>query len=334
MQGLADGAEMTYEQVAVINTVPEIFNSFHEDACCGASLWGCATVDGRLYHIRSYDWPFNLTDPETGTYFQELSLIIVRTPENGYASIIPEYPGDVSAYSGINEKGIAVGENTCFTKDITRNGISPAFRMRMVMDQASTIYQAIDILNSNKTCGTNFVVSDAKIPIAYALDQTANISYIGKWNDPVEGKKPFWKIKHVVRRAPMYVHPGCASVEINRVRYNPGGFIGLLNAIIGRSYAFFPWTQYRALSNAIERRYGRLDLNRSMTLLRDVYQGKTNLLYRFGRNNLEIFTSHFQWVACHETNELVISFATAEKLACYNQVHYFNMEDLWNANPP
>jgi len=325
---------MSFEQVAVINTVPEIFNSFHKDACCHISLWGDATVDEKLYHIRSYDWPFNLTDPETGTYFQEISIIMVRKPENGYASVVPEYPGDISAYSGINEKGIAVGEDTCFTKDITREGISPAFRMRMVMDETATVYQAIDILTSNRTCGTNFVVSDANIPVGYALDQTANISYVGKWDDPVEETYPFWQIKHVVRRSPMYVYPECASVELGRIRYNPGGIIGFLNAILGRSYAFLPWTHYRALSDEIERRYGILDLNESMSLLRDEYTGKTDLLFRYGRNNIELFMSHFQWVACPETNELVISFATADKMACYNEVHYFNMDDLLKSEPP
>ena len=40
MQGLADGANMTFEQVAIINTIPEIFNTFYEDACCQISLWG------------------------------------------------------------------------------------------------------------------------------------------------------------------------------------------------------------------------------------------------------------------------------------------------------
>jgi hypothetical protein len=334
MQGVADGADMSFEQVAVLNTIPEIFNNLYEDACCGISLWGDATTDGTLYHIRSYDWPFNLTDPETGTYFQEISLIIVRTPENGYASITPEYPGDVSAYNGINEQGIVVGENTCITKDITRNGISPAFRMRRVMDEAATAEEAIDILTSNRTCGTNFVLSDAKVPIGYALDQTANISYVGTWNDPVEDTYPYWQIEDVVRRSPMYIYPACVAVEEGRLRYNPGGLIGFINAILGRTYAFIPWTHYRALSDEIERRYGALDLNESMSLLRDEYTGKTDLVFRFGRNNFDLFPTHFQWVACPETNELVISFATADQLACYNQVHYFNMAELWHAQPP
>ena len=334
MQGLADGTNMTFEQVAVINTIPEIFNNFFEEACCGISIWGDATVDGKLYHIRSYDWPFNLTDPETGTYFQELSLLIVRTPETGYASVIPEYAGDISAYNGINENGIVVGENTCVTKDITHHGISPAFRMRMVMDEAATAEETIEILTSNRTCGTNFVISDANVPCGYALDQSANISYVGTWDDPVEDTYPYWQIEDVVRRSPMYIYPKLAAIEEGRLRYNPRGLIGFLNALLDRSYSFIPWTHYRALSNVIERRYGTLDLNGSMSLLRDEYNGKTNLIFRFGINNFGLYTCHFQWVVCPETNELLISFATPENKACLNDVHYFNMEDLWSANPP
>jgi len=333
MQGLADGAGMSFEQVAVLNTIPEIFNNFFEEACCGIALWGDATVDGKLYHIRSYDWPFNLTDPETGTFFQENSLLIVRTPEMGYASIAPEYAGDVSVYNGINEKGIAVGENTCVTKDITHHGISPAFRMRMVMDSASSADEAIDILMSNRTCGTNFVVSDANVPIGYALDQSANLSYVGKWDNPVEDTSPFWQIKDVARRSPMYIYPACAAIEDGRIIYDPSGLRGFLHALLGTSYSFIPWTHYRALSDEIERRYGTLDLNESMSLLRDEYTGKTDPIFRFGINNFVLYTCHFQWVACPETGDLVISFATPDRKACYNEVHYFNLFDLMNTDP-
>ena len=285
MQGMADGSGMTFEEISVMCMLPAMFNHIIEDACTEISLWGDATLDGKLYHVRSFDWSLSLSDPETGTPLYNTTILIVRDPDVGYRSLIPEFPGAVGSWHGINEKGIAIGENSCMTYDSTYHGICPWFRMRMVLDYASNSEDAIDILTSNRTCGTNFVLSDANVPIGYALDQTASISYVGTWNDPVEGTRPFWQIKDVVRRVPQYVHPECAEVEINRFRYNPGGLFGLLLSISRKSFMFVGWTHYKALSNEIEKRYGTLDLDGLMVMLRDEYVGDTDFFMKITRES-------------------------------------------------
>ncbi len=262
--------------------------------------------------------------------------MIVRNPDVGYASLVSEFAGSIGSWGGINEKGIALGEDTCITHDVTFQGICPWMRMRMVLDYASTSDDALKILESNRTCGTNFILSDANQPIGYALDHTANESYVGTWNDPVEGLKPFWQIKDVVRRvANLYIDPECAALEINRYRYNPGGFVGLFLMLFQKSSMFFGWTHYKALSKEIEKRYGSLDLNETMSLLRDEYVGNTNFFMRMFRavnsNGLDCFC---QWVCCPETGDMVISFARNNTLACYNQVYYFNMFELFYSEPP
>ena len=338
MQGMADGAELSFEDVSVINTIPAIFNLAYENACSVVSLWGDATADGKLLHVRSFDWELNISDPETGMSLQENIVLIVRTPKVGYASLsITVFSGAISSWDGVNEKGIVVGEDSCMTWDTTLHGISPAFRMRMVLDSASTVYQAIDILTSNRTCGTNFVVSDANLPIGYALEQTANISYVGKWDDPVEGKDPFWKIKDVVRRAPDYLDPACAAVQFDRPRYDPSGLIGFLYLRYGGSWMFMRWQHYCALSDQIERYYGRLDVNMAMTALRKVYTGMSNLLWYWWINirHFELLApSLCQWVVCPKTGEMAISIARPDSSAFIEPVHYFNFFELIEADPP
>jgi hypothetical protein len=313
--------------------LPAVFNHLIEDACTEMSLWGDATVDGKLYHVRSLDWTLRLTDPDTGTPLYDTTVLIVRDPDVGYRSLIPEFPGAIGSWHGINEKGIAVGENSCMTYDSIFDGICPWFRMRMVLDYASNSDDAIDILTSNRTCGTNFILSDANVPVGYALDQSASISYVGAWDDPVEGTKPFWQIKDVVRRVPQYVHPGCAELEKNRFRYNPGGLLGFLLYFFGESYMFVGWTHYKALSNEIEKRYGTLDLNGTMSLLRDEYVGNTDIFMKLIRSE-GFLNCLYQWVCCPETGDFLISFARDDTLACYNQVYYFNMFELFESNPP
>ena len=335
MQGMADGSGMSFDDICVLTTMPAVFNVLVEDACCEISLWGDATVDGMLYHVRSFDWDLYFDDPVTGTPLYENIVMIVRDPDDGYASLAPELAGAIGSWHGINEKGIAVGENTCMTHDITFQGISPWIRMRMVLDYAATSDDAIKILESNRTCGTNFILSDANQPIGYALDQSANLSYVGTWDDPVEGLKPYWQIKDVVRRVPQYIDPDCVALEINRYRYNPGGLVGIFLLLIKKSYAFIGWTHYKALSKEIEKRYGSLDLNETMSLLRDEYVGNTNFFMKIIRDfNYSYLQCLCQWVCCPETGDMVISFARNNTLACYNQVYYFNMFELFNSKPP
>jgi len=335
MQGMADGSGLPLDDIGVLTTMPAVFNVLAEDACCEISLWGDATLNGTLYHVRSFDWSLDVSDPMTGVPLYENIVLIVRHPTIGYASLAPEFPGSVGCWHGINEQGIAVGENTCITNDTTFHGICPWIRMRMVLDYASTSGEALAILVSNRTCGTNFVLSDAKQPGGYALDQTANLSYVGTWDDPVEGVHPFWRIKDVVRRVPQYVSPQCAALEHNRYRYDPSGLFGLFLFVSQQSYMFIGWTHYKALSEVLERRYGSLDLNGTMALLRDEYVGKTNLIMKVLRTvHYPSFQCLCQWVCCPKTGDIVISFARNSTLACYNQVYYFNTFDLFRTEPP
>jgi hypothetical protein len=335
MQGMADGSGMSFDDISVLTTMPAVFNVLAEDACCEISLWGDATLDGTLYHVRSLDWSLDVHDPVTGIPLYENIILIVRNPNVGYASLVPDFAGSIGCWNGINEQGIAVGENTCVTNDSTLYGICPWIRMRMVLDYASTSEEAIHILVTNRTCGTNFVLSDANRPMGYALDQTAHVSYVGTWDDPVEGIQPFWQIKDVVRRVPQYVNPQCAALEHHRFRYDPGGVVGFLLFVFQKSYMFVGWTHYKALSKEIEKRHGSLDLNGTMSLLRDEYVGNTNFVMRIIRETkFHGLQCLCQWVCSPETGDIVISFARNNTLACYNQVHYFNMFDLFHSDPP
>jgi hypothetical protein len=335
MQGMAAGSGLPFSDISVLSTIPAVFNVLAEDACCEISLWGDATTDGRLYHVRSLDWSLDVYDPVTGTPLYETLVMIVRTPTLGYASLVPDFAGSIGCWNGINEMGIAVGEDTCVTNDTTFQGICPWIRMRMVLDHASTGGEALAILVSNRTCGTNFVLSDANQPIGYALDQTANLSYAGTWDNPGEGIHPFWQIKDVVRRVPQYVNPQCAALERHRYRYDPGGLWGFFLFATMKSYMFVGWTHYKALSKEIEKRYGTLTLNGTMSLLHDEYVGDTNGVMKMIRvTNFHGLQCLCQWVCSPATGDLVIRFARNNTLACYNQVHYFHIFDLIHANQP
>jgi hypothetical protein len=274
-----------------------------------------------------------LNDTVTGTLLSENQVIIIRDPDNGYASMSPIIIGDIGTYGGINEKGIAVSETTCITDDTTLNGITASIRMRRTLDTADSGMQAISIMDSNRTCGWNLLISDANIPEGYILEQTASTSIVCLWNNTCESNKPFWQIKDIIRRSNMYVSTQCADLERNRNYYDTSGFKGIIYMLLGLDSHFIPWTHYRVLSQGYESNYGNLNLSNTMDMLCNVYLGETDFVFNYMMDNLFYQPCH-QWVANPKTGDMLINFASEGKISSENNVHHFNLFELLDSDPP
>ena len=324
MQGISDGAEISFEELAV----SYMYVVDLDVKCFSYAAWGDATKDGQLYHIRSLDFGLLIKDPVTGKYIQENSVLIVREPEAGLKSLAPSIAGWINFYQGLNEKQVLIGVQVCWSHDQTLKGIPTKFKVQKILDTANNAEEALDILTTNKTLGWNFILSDGQEQIGYAVETTANHSYIGKWNSSFEGKYPFWKIKNVVRRTNFFIDPTMASTQ--RSRYIPGGLIGFLKLFTKGS--FFPlWRKYRSMSLEIEKNWGRIDLNSSISLLRKVYTGRTDIFMFYFVNFIKtgILCDFHQWSACPQTGEFVISIADKDSNAHETKLHYFNINELF-----
>jgi hypothetical protein len=328
IQGMADGADLSYAEVAIHNSWMGVFN--HLFSCWGASMWGDATSTGELLHMRSVDGMTGIKDPETGIFLYENQVIIVRDPDDAYASIAPIFAGDIVVIGGFNEQAVGVSELTIICDDTTFHGINAGYRMRMVLDFASNGAEGVDIMNSNRTCCWNFIVSDGMLPSGFAIEQSANFAYAYSWFDKVESTKPFWKIKDVVRRGNIYITPRLAENE--RDYYDISGLKGYLRMIFKIDYSYMTWIQYKAISEEIENQYGTLDYEKALRSLRNVYLGKTNIMYllTFLRSS---YTAR-QWVGCPESGDLAICFAKNGEEAFFNKIHTFNFYEILDSNPP
>jgi len=260
--------------------------------CFGISAWGNATKDGKLYHTRSFDQPFNIKDPVTGKYAHENSVLIVRHPDNGYASLSPSIAGSMHGGGGFNEQGIAIGQQVCWSRDYTLHGIPGQFRVQMVLDHASNISEAVEILTTKKDLGWNFIVSDSKTPIGYAVETTANYTYFGTYNNPTEGNHPFWNIDSVVRRTNFFINTDTANTQRNN--YNPSGLLSFIKLVLRTDVFFAVWRSYKVVSQGIEKNWGFMDLNNTMTMLRKCYSGKTDFLLHLMRQEILLFVLHLK----------------------------------------
>ena len=327
MQGIADGADISFEELAVSYMyVVDI-----DIKCFTYVAWADATKDGRLYHTRSLDFGLIIKDPVTGKYIQENSVLIVREPNGGLKSLIPSIAGWINFYQGINEKQVSIGVQVCWSYDQTLKGIPTKFKVQKILDSAEDADEALKILTSNKTLGWNYIISDAKTRVGYAVETTANHTYVGTWNNSVEEKYPFWKIKNVVRRTNFFIEPTLAATQ--RTRYHPGGLIGFLKVFTGDPF-FALWRKYTSMSKEIEKNWGKIDFNSSISLLRKVYTGKTDFFMLIFVNLIKsgILCDFQQWSACPETGDFVISFADAESYAHETQLHYFNINELFETD--
>lgn len=330
LQGLADGAGLSLEEVAAAYMVVLVGDM----GCFGFSAWGPATADGRLYHARSFDLPMDIQDPVSGRYVHDNSVLIVRHPQDGLASLSPSVAGSMHGGGGINERGIAIGQQVCWSTDQTLHGIPGPFRVQQVLDYASTMDEAIHFLVTNRTLGWNFVVSDAHTG-GYAVEVSANHSYVGTHDSPGEAHPPFWSIDHVVRRTNFFIHPTLAATQ--REHFDPSGIKSFVRLVTRTDIFFAVWRSYKVMSEEIEKQWGAMDLNTTMELMRQGYAGNTDWLLRMIIRLAEgtSFNRAWNlWVACPETGDLVVSFAEGDIPAFGTPVRFFNLFSLLGKNPP
>lgn len=320
MQGVSDGANISFDDVAVVNTG---WYQIIDLGCADTAAWGSATSDGKLYHMRSWDITYNVVDPLTGKYLVENQILIVRKPDTGYASLQVSIAGFIENIGGFNEEGIAVSYDMSKTIDVNIESTPWSIRQKEVLDFASTSEQAIDILSINRTGGFNFIVSDSKIPTAFVCEFTSRFSYIGTWDDPVESNYPFWSIENVVRRKNFFIDRTTAITQ--RFLYNPKSIFHVINF---NNYHFLNWKTYKSLSIELEKQWGYLNLNNTMEILQNVYCGKTDLFLFLSVNWFEGLQAYHQWVACPETGDMIISFGNKDNRAQFCDSYHFNLFDM------
>ncbi len=325
IQGIADGAELSFDEVIAGYMVI----TYEDMGCFGFAAWENATADGHLLHARSFDQPLEIIDPVTGEYANSNALIVVRQPDDGFASLSPTIAGIPHSGGGFNEKGIALGQQVCWSQDQTLHGTPALFRTQMVLDHAAHITDALDFLITNSTLGWNYIVSDAKKPVGYALELSANHTYIGCYNNPVESQYPFWEIPAVVRRTNFFLDPVLADTQ--RSRLHPGGLRGLLRLITFSEIYFAPWRSYKAVSTDLNDAGGTLTLSSSMDLLRNSYAGNSDALLKLIvilAQKTSFNRAWNMWVADPLTGDLLVCFANNQTIAFENPVHYLNFYDL------
>ena len=274
MHGIVEGLEaagvddVTYEDLLIAACVGELLHHGPDapPACSNFVVFGRWTPDGRLLHGRNLDWTIT-----RGA--QEDAVTLVWRPEGSIPFMMVTYAGAIGGVSGMNAEQITFGEMTATSPEETFDGIPLQIKMRMVVEKAATLDEAVDIIEKGpRTLGWNYVIGDGKIPDARALEVDMNTVDVFAPDDPREtpemGHRP---MPDMVRRTN---HP-CGPIQQRKVAMAMGPQIGLdvddweaakplARAFLHQQNTFH---RYIWLGEQIEARPGAVDVEIALALL-------------------------------------------------------------------
>lgn len=175
MRGLAHGSKLPLKIIHFIHILPEltewsgkkrlreIVHQMIEGAigpsCSNISVFDTASKDSRMYTVRILDWGLHRISK-----LHQYPLITISVPDRGYASANIGWVGFIGAVSGINERGITLGEmGNGSPEGETLTGTPMPFVLRDILTKADSLADARRIIKTSP--GTNaygYLISDGK----------------------------------------------------------------------------------------------------------------------------------------------------------------------------
>jgi isopenicillin-N N-acyltransferase-like protein len=150
LRGIAEGADVPFEEVWLLNCYEEVTESRHRSGCTSLAVRDDRTANGHVYLAHNEDWVSVDRD----------HVYLVRTePDDGPAFIGMAY-GPLLANIGFNEEGIGVAINSVYPTDV-RVGVPRILLSRAIL-AARTIGEAIRAcLPRGRAGGYNYLLADA-----------------------------------------------------------------------------------------------------------------------------------------------------------------------------
>jgi hypothetical protein len=155
LKGLADGAGVSLDKVRRAHMIP-VISSF---SCSGVAVWGDATTNGDLYHIRNLDFTM-------GGKLQDYPVIVVYKPTDGIPHIQTTFAGYIASHSGMNAQGVVLGEKGASPSSeypYNYDGIHFSLLFRTMLYDAKNLDSALEMIETAKLIKRYYLyISDGK----------------------------------------------------------------------------------------------------------------------------------------------------------------------------
>lgn len=186
MRGIAEGSEVPYEKILDSHIFLDLYVNPNQQRlkkmlfqCSNFAVFGEATKDKKAIHGRNLDW-FDWG------ILADYAVVIFAKPDKGNAYVSVSWPGCIGVLTGMNEKGITLGQIMVKGTDNQVEGVPHFFLMRQVIQYANNLEEAEKIIKeAPRTTCWNVVISDGKIPSAILVEYSANNISILKPKDGI-----------------------------------------------------------------------------------------------------------------------------------------------------
>jgi hypothetical protein len=175
LQGLSDGSGVPLKELWRMHAVPD-----RTYACANFAAWGRATDGGRMLHLRNLDW-------NIGAGVQQHPAVFVVQPKGKRAFVSAGWAGFIGVLTGVNERGVSIGQVGAETADVDYRGVPMPFLMRRVMEESDGLDEAVQIITAGpRTVGINYVIADAPARRAVTIETTRTFAVVFEADDVKE----------------------------------------------------------------------------------------------------------------------------------------------------
>ncbi|MGK9233478.1 acyl-CoA--6-aminopenicillanic acid acyltransferase [Inquilinus limosus] len=196
MRGIAEGAELEFESVALINCRTEVMQLAHRrkglvegdpDGCTGAVILGSASADGQLIHGQNWDWRAECAE----------TAIVLRVRREDGPDVLTFTEAGGLARNGLNSVGTAITANYLESDRDYRLGVGvplPLIR-RKALEQEHFALSMRTVVVTPKSASNNMILSNAggfAIDFECAPDETfplypedGLLVHANHWRSPV-----------------------------------------------------------------------------------------------------------------------------------------------------
>ncbi|MEQ8816975.1 MAG: C45 family peptidase [Thalassobaculum sp.] len=199
MRGIAEGAGVPFEQIALLNARTEILKlgsrpdlrarlaaAEDPDGCTGVVALPGATADGRLIHAQNWDWKAECAE----------TAVVLRIRRDDCPDILTFTEAGGLARCGLNAAGIAITANYLESdRDYCQIGVPLALIRRKVLESEHLALAMRAVYATPKSPSNNMIVSHAggvAIDFECAPDETFQVHprdgllvHANHWQSPV-----------------------------------------------------------------------------------------------------------------------------------------------------
>jgi isopenicillin-N N-acyltransferase like protein len=167
MRGIADGAELPFEHVVMINARTEVISEARrlaqadvqaaaalatKDGCTGAIILPTRSANGRLIHGQNWDWRADCAE----------TAIVLRVRRDDGPDFVTFVEAGGLARNGFNAAGIAITANYLRSdRDYSQTGVPLALIRRKVLEQEHFALAIRIVATTPKSCSNNMMLSHA-----------------------------------------------------------------------------------------------------------------------------------------------------------------------------